>query len=418
MFEFYKIVHCFFILYFIAFNLFQPSYSFYHTNSGKNFLGIKTQRFSIDLIKTKNFQHINSKDSVFLQSKLRVKNNLLSTDKNNIPLKNYQNSLYVGVISVGTPPQSFPVILDTGSSSLLIASSNCTSSYCKEQKLFNHTLSSTYEPKDIFSSIAFGTGVVKAKFGNDRVLFGDLEVNTQAIGEIIEEEGDIFEQSDYSGIIGLAYPSLAINNQKPLFDNIIDKGILERNIFTFYYSFNEENKGQMTLGYLDHNKYKGEIQYHEVIEPKYWSIKMTDILVDGVSLDLCSENRPCMAAIDTGTSMIFGPSSQLPKLLEKIPETQSCIDSKGPVITFQFEDKKYSLNHDEYMITTVSDQKFKCESLFSTVDMPKTNGPVWVIGDTFMQKYYTVFDRDENRVGFALANHQGEKMKHYVGYDE
>lgn len=419
MFDFFKIVHCFFILYFVTFNLFQPSYSIHRAGSRKNFLGLKTQRFSIDLIKRKKTQQINNKDSIFLQSKIKTKNNLLSPDNNNnIPLRNYQNSLYVGIISVGTPPQSFPVIFDTGSSSLLLGSSECTSSYCKEQKLFNHALSSTYEPKDIFSSISFGTGVVKAKFGSDRVILGDLEVNSQAIGEIIEEEGDIFDQSDYSGIIGLAYPSLDVNNQKSLFDNIIEKGILEKNIFSFYYSFNEENKGQMTLGYLDHNKYQGEIQYHEVIEQKYWGIKLTDILVDGVSLDLCSESHPCLAAIDTGTSMIFGPSNQLPKLLEKIPETQSCVDNKGPVITFKFGDTNYSLSHDEYMITSVSDHKFKCQPLFSTVDMTKTYGPVWVIGDTFMQKYYTVFDRDENRVGFALANHQSEKIKHYVVFDD
>jgi hypothetical protein len=29
-----------------------------------------------------------------------------------------------------------------------------------------------------------------------------------------------------------------------------------------------------------------------------------------------------------------------------------------------------------------------------------------------MQKFYTVFDRDHNRVGFALSKHQGERKNY------
>ena len=61
----------------------------------------------------------------FLQTKGTTK---LKSESKKIPMRNYDNSLYVASIGIGNPIQSLPVIFDTGSGNLWVTSSRCDSS--------------------------------------------------------------------------------------------------------------------------------------------------------------------------------------------------------------------------------------------------------------------------------------------------
>jgi hypothetical protein len=55
-----------------------------------------------------------------------------------------------------------------------------------------------------------------------------------------------------------------------------------------------------------------------------------------------------------------------------------------------------------------SNNKEECQPAFMPIDVPAPRGPIFVFGEYFLRKFYTVFDRDENVLGFAHANHSSE----------
>ncbi len=48
--------------------------------------------------------------------------------------------------------------------------------------------------------------------------------------------------------------------------------------------------------------------------------------------------------------------------------------------------------------------KIDCQPAFMPIDVPAPRGPIFVFGEYFLRKFYTVFDRDENVLGFTESN--------------
>jgi saccharopepsin len=71
--------------------------------------------------------------------------------------------------------------------------------------------------------------------------------------------------------------------------------------------------------------------------------------------------------------------------------------SSLPELAFVFNGKKYKLKGEDYVLNAGG----TCISSFTGMDIPAPIGPLWIIGDTFLRKYFTVYDLGRNAVGFA-----------------
>ena len=73
-------------------------------------------------------------------------------------LTNFRDTLYFGTLGIGTPPQNFSVIFDTGSANVWVPGLRCNTFRCGRRPRYNCTASATCERTNSGLGIRFGTG--------------------------------------------------------------------------------------------------------------------------------------------------------------------------------------------------------------------------------------------------------------------
>ncbi|XP_074552740.1 napsin-A [Halichoeres trimaculatus] len=328
-------------------------------------------------------------------------------------LTNFMDAQYYGVISIGTPPQDFTVLFDTGSSNLWVPSIHCSffDVACWLHHRYNSKKSSTYVQNGTVFSIQYGRGSLSGFISEDTVSIAGLSIPHQQFGEAIKQPGITFAVARFDGVLGMAYPLISVANVLPVFDTAMAAKLLPQNVFSFYISRDPAAAvgGELMLGGSDPQYYSGDLHYVNVTRKAYWQISVNGVEV-GNQLTLCKDG--CQAIVDTGTSLMVGPVEEiraLHKAIGALPLVMGeyLIDCKKiptlPVISFDIGGKLFNLTGEDYVMKESQMGMSICLSGFMAMDIPPPAGPLWILGDVFIGKYYTVFDRDADRVGFAPA---------------
>uniref|UniRef100_A0A8D2BD48 Peptidase A1 domain-containing protein n=1 Tax=Sciurus vulgaris TaxID=55149 RepID=A0A8D2BD48_SCIVU len=310
------------------------------------------------------------------------------------PMRNYLDLAYVGIVSIGTPPQDFKVVLDTGSADLWVPSTYCSSGACASHSSFDPLRSSTFLVSGRPIHLVYGSGAISGFLAYDtagRVLgIGGLVDAAQAFGLSLQEPGDFMKYAVFDGILGLGYPSLALPGTTPVFDNLWKQGLLAQNLFAFYLSSKDEKGSVLMLGGVDPSYYSGELHWVPVSRPTYWQLG-----------DQCEGSRGWgEAIIDTGTSLLNGPPNyilSIQKIINAQPYSNGQVQGVRRVTLGQAKGTKGAEREQ-----TAQVRSHTCYSSFEGLDHPFPS-ETWILGDVFLRLYFTVFDRANNRIGLAPA---------------
>ncbi|XP_005140243.2 pepsin A-like [Melopsittacus undulatus] len=317
------------------------------------------------------------------------------------PMQNYMDDSYYGTISIGTPPQDFTVIFDTGSSNLWVPSVYCSSQPCSNHNLFNPAESSTFVSTNDSVYIAYGTGSMSGVLGYDTVRVADIDVYHQIFGLSETEPGDFFYYTPFDGILGLAFPSLASSGATPVFDNMMSEGLVAKDLFSVYLSKNEESGSFVLFGGIDPYYVRNGITWIPLSAETYWQITMDSVSINSMAV-ACSNG--CQAIVDTGTSLLAMPSTALAQVYSVLGvssggQVRIACSSRGslPAIVFHINGAEFAVTPEAYVV----ERDGSCSLGFQSVGVPTESGELWILGDVFIREYYVIFNRATNSVGLS-----------------
>ncbi|CAD5213496.1 unnamed protein product [Bursaphelenchus xylophilus] len=319
---------------------------------------------------------------------------------------------YLANITIGTPPQEFRVILDTGSSDTWVPAQDCeveAGGPTCEKILFNPDASSTFQNNGSEWAIEYGSGSVLGTLGKDTVGLGSasddkLVVPGQTIGlaHQIDETLDSFTEID--GIVGLAFRAISNEGGQPVFLNAVDQGLVDEPVFTVWLTRDKTEKnggadGLITYGGHDDEHCSSEIHWIPLADKTYWIFEGQGFSANGQETQLTYK-----AITDTGTEFIVGSPDIILPIVKTLNATY---DEKREVyhlpcnsnftVGFSINGKDYNVEAKNLLVPSPGD------TCILTL-VPQDIGEIQLIlGDPFIREYCQVHDVDKGRVGFALA---------------
>jgi hypothetical protein len=366
-------------------------------------------------------QHVTMRQKVYLNGNKTVDGKVLLQDGGaassgeGFTYKVVHKTAYFGDIEVGSPKQRFSVVFDTGSGNLMLPSSFCRSNACTIHKRYERSRSQSAKDVNYDGTlvnkgaardqitVTFGTGEISGVFMEDDICIGSSCTRGNFVAAT-DETDDPFSSFNFDGVLGLALDQMSQGENFNLMDRLIGNHNLKKPLFSVFLSDSDSEQSEITFGDWKTEHMASPLFWVPVSKPTgYWQVQIKDITLNNNKLNLCTD---CQVAVDTGTSQLAGPSEIIEELSSKLDVKSDCSNyDKLPDLGFVIGESILNLKPMDYVDR--NDAGDSCEVGLMSLDVPPPNGPLFIFGDPFLRKFYTVYDRKNMKVGFATARHRG-----------
>jgi len=325
--------------------------------------------------------------------------------------------VYIASVGVGSPATQYDLLIDTGSSNTWIGAGR------------SYVRTSTSSSTGSSVSVTYGSGSFSGTEFIDQVTIAPgLVIPRQSIGVASTSTG--FDGFD--GILGIGPVALTEGTLSgggattttvipTLTDNLFAQGTLTSNLVSV--SFNpttsvEIVNGELTWGGTDSSKFTGSIGFvpKTTVQPAsfFWGIDQS-ITYGTANTNILSTNA---GIVDTGTTLILIASDAFTRYTRATGAVSDAATGLFRLTPAQFsnlQNLNFRINGvtrtltpngqiwPRALNTAIGGTNSQVYLIVANLGTPSGQGFDFVNGYTFLERFYSVYDTANNRVGFATT---------------
>ncbi|KAF8893610.1 aspartic peptidase domain-containing protein [Infundibulicybe gibba] len=330
---------------------------------------------------------------------------------------------YYGTINIGEPPQTFNVVLDTGSPYLWVMSNTCES--CVRAPRFYTSYSKSIKITKERATYTYGSEGVMGQIVADSVTMGGFTVKPQTFllvdqaaiqfGNPTRQIGNQILENPISGIMGLGFNTTDSTNGMPFWQALASGGRLAAKEMSFWFARPGNNPytelgGAFTLGGRNESLFRGIIDFMDMpTSPrKYnslWRLMMTSVKVKGKLIPITPGEG--LSVIDTRVNIINGPEEYVSAIWNAVPGSRPARNEPGlwnfpcstdVFISPSFGGGEWPINPKDLSSGPVpGGDGSMCVGTITHFGKPSH----WTIGTPFLKNVYSIFRMEPPSIGFA-----------------
>jgi len=333
----------------------------------------------------------------------------------------WPTAIYWSLVQVGTPPQDFPVAIDSGSGDLDIAGKGCegcvvtkpNNAYDPEvsstsKKASPSTFSNTYQTCDLKDPTAPCT--ISGSQWTDKVSLAGLGPVDVKFGSIQKQDSNFDQFKEIDGVMGFT-----AGGTSNVFSQLVKAGLAE-NVWAMCMYEGTTSNGTLTIGGVDERLSEGPVQYVPDAGLFFHSVKVSELKLGNVSVPVGKT-----AILDTGTNILL-----LPAKVFQAAQTSMCSDTSlshcqtlwqntcvelsdaevdaYPPLTMELDGVSLEMTSRDYLLIGSPLASSAGQYCLGIRDGGSAGGSGFLIGDTTMRNYYLVFDLAQKRIGWGKVS--------------